>query len=301
MKNRLHRTNRPSFNFIGKILSIIVVSMIFFSCEEDDKRIENQVDDEPPLTEGWQRVFNDEFDDYSSFNNWELTNRFDYNSVYGKYVSAVPYVDLIHGKSVLVLTATPSGEIYETGHVKSKFDFKPARNEEFHVSASIRLLAMKEADTMAFADTYGAWPAFWTVQESDWPVSGEIDIMEGYSYAGQTRFASNIFYGTTVGKNLLGTTAEREYHLDEGWHTYDMHWENSNGVITITTKVDGEIRATYTNETNANLDLSKFGPHNIIFNLNVGDNYGIFDNSQINLFTKTMMWVDYVTVNKRTI
>ena len=123
MKNRLHRTNRPSFNFIGKILSIIVVSMIFFSCEEDDKRIENQVDDEPPLTGGWQRVFNDEFDDYLSFNNWELTNRFDYNSVYGKYVSAVPYVDLIHGKSVLVLTATPSGEVYETGHVKSKFDF----------------------------------------------------------------------------------------------------------------------------------------------------------------------------------
>jgi hypothetical protein len=213
----------------------------------------------------------------------------------------VPYVETIYDKGVLVLTATPSGEIYESGHVKSYFDFKPLRNEEFHVSASIRLLAMNEADTMGFADTYGAWPAFWTVQESDWPVSGEIDIMEGYSYAGSTRFASNIFYGTTAGTNLLGTTAEREYHVDEGWHTYDMYWENFDGVITITTKVDGETRATYTNATNSNLNLSNFGPHNIILNLNVGDNYGIFDNTKINLFTKTMMWVDYVTVDKRTI
>ena len=67
MKNRLHRTNRPSFNFIGKILSIIVVSMIFFSCEEHDKRFEYLVDDEPDVVEHvlgeWERVFTDEFDD----------------------------------------------------------------------------------------------------------------------------------------------------------------------------------------------------------------------------------------------
>lgn len=287
-------------------MNIILISFVFFTCISCDepKPIDENIY-RPKVVEHvtgeWERVFTDEFDDNTSFNNWERTNRFDYNSVYGKYVSSVPYVETIYDKGVLVLTATPSGEIYESGHVKSYFDFKPLRNEEFHVSASIRLLAMKEADTMGFADTYGAWPAFWTVQESDWPVSGEIDIMEGYSYAGSTRFASNIFYGTTAGTNLLGTTAEREYHVDEGWHTYDMYWENFDGVITITTKVDGETRATYTNATNSNLNLSNFGPHNIILNLNVGDNYGIFDNTKINLFTKTMMWVDYVTVDKRTI
>lgn len=287
-------------------MNIILISFVFFTCISCDepKPIDENIY-RPKVVEHvtgeWERVFTDEFDDNTSFNNWERTNRFDYNSEYCKYVSSVPYVETIYDKGVLVLTATPSGEIYESGHVKSYFDFKPLRNEEFHVSASIRLLAMKEADTMGFADTYGAWPAFWTVQESDWPVSGEIDIMEGYSYAGSTRFASNIFYGTTAGTNLLGTTAEREYHVDEGWHTYDMYWENFDGVITITTKVDGETRATYTNATNSNLNLSNFGPHNIILNLNVGDNYGIFDNTKINLFTKTMMWVDYVTVDKRTI
>lgn len=38
-----------------------------------------------------------------------------------------------------------------------------------------------------------------------------------------------------------------------------------------------------------------------MLNLCVGSHIGIFDNSRINLFTKTMMWVDYVTVDKRTL
>jgi hypothetical protein len=30
-------------------------------------------------------------------------------------------------------------------------------------------------------------------------------------------------------------------------------------------------------------------------------NLNIFNNNNINLYTKTMMWVDYVTVDKRTL
>jgi hypothetical protein len=76
---------------------------------------------------------------------------------------------------------------------------------------------------------------------------------------------------------------------------------NVNGAVTVITQLDGATKATYTNAKNANLRLQNFGPHNIILNLAVGSNYGTFNNANINLYSKTMMWVDYVTVDKRTL
>ena len=150
-----------------------------------------------------------------------------------------------------------------------------------------------------FYTTYGAWPAFWTVQGNQWPAYGEIDIVEGYTYSTYARYASNLFYGK--GRNVLGTTCERPYGVSEGWHIYDEYWANTNGVVSITIQLDGVTAATYTNAVNTKLKLENFGPHTIMLYLNVGDNYGIFNNSLINVFDKTMMWVDYVTVTKRTL
>ena len=60
--------------------------------------------------------------------------------------------------------------------------------------------------------------------------------------------------------------------------------------------------ASYSNASNPNLKLQNFGPHNIILNLNLGcTTWNAFNNNSINVFTKTMMWVDYVTVSKRTL
>jgi hypothetical protein len=187
--------------------------------------------------------------------------------------------------------------------LKSNFTFKPAVNQEYHVSASIKLIAMSGSTYEGFSSTYGAWPAFWTVQETNWPVNGEIDIMEGYSFSGSTRFTSNLFYGTSAGNNLLGNSCTKQYTVSEGWHVYDQYWQNVNGAVTLTIKLDGATVSTYTNSINGNLKLQNFGPHNIMLNLNVGSNsnVGIFNNSLINLFSKTMMWVDYVTVDKRSL
>ena len=75
-----------------------------------------------------------------------------------------------------------------------------------------------------------------------------------------------------------------------------------NNVVTITIKVDGATVSTYTNSSISKLNLNNFGPHNIIFNLNVGSNDSKFiDPNKINLFTTVLMWVDDVTVYKRPI
>jgi len=256
------------------------------------------------LSQGpWVRQFTDDFNDASSFNNWTRTNRADYNSSICNYSSADPSIATYDSRSVLVLTASGSGSNYTSGHVKSNYSFKPGNNEEYRVSAQIKLIAMNGSTYMDFTQTYGAWPAFWTVQETNWPTEGEIDIMEGYSYGNSANYASNLFYGTSTGNNQLGNTCQKPYAVTSGWHMYDEYWANNNGVVTVTIQLDGNTVSTYTNSINGNLKLQNFGPHNIILNLCVGSNsnLGIFNNNSINLYSKTMMWVDYVTVDKCTL
>lgn len=251
----------------------------------------------------WQRVLTDDFTNSGSLNNWSVTNRADYNSSICLYQPGNVSFGTYDSRNVLVLTANKNGSSYNSGHIKSNFSFKPANNEEWRVSSQIKLIAIDGSTYKDFTQTYGAWPAFWTVQETNWPTKGEIDIMEGYSFSTYARFASNLFYGNSTGNNQLGNTCEKPYGVSAGWHMYDEYWKNQNGAVTVTIQLDGVTVTTYTNAINGNLALQNFGPHNIIFNLAVGSNsnVGIFNNASINLFSKTMMWVDYVTIDKRTL
>lgn len=287
-------------NFLNLSLLAGMVAIIFCSCSKKDDVVEPSTKGTNQLkASAWSRQFTE---DFNNLNNWQKTQRKDYNSTLCQYLSSVPQIGNYDGRTCLVLTATKSGSIWNSGHVKSNYSFKPGTNQEYRVSAQIKLVALNGSTWMGFSSTYGLWPAFWTVQESNWPVNGEIDIMEGYSYGGSTKFASNLFYGNTAGSNLLGTTCERSYGVGEGWHMYDEYWKNENGWVTVTIKLDGNTVATYTNSVNGNLKLQNFGPHNIIFNLCVGcTSWNAFDNSRINVYTKTMMWVDYVTVDRRTL
>jgi hypothetical protein len=78
-----------------------------------------------------------------------------------------------------------------------------------------------------------------------------------------------------------------------------MSWKNIRGAVTVTIMLDSVVAATYTNASHADLRLENFDTHAMVLNLNVGDNYGIFDNSKIDLLAKTMMFVDYAKVEKR--
>jgi Glycosyl hydrolases family 16 len=330
------------------IISAYILCACIFGCSDSNdtmlinkNKTANPVIDLSPSPVGgitpWSRVFYDPFDDDTSFDGWEKTNRPDYNSSICIYDATVPHVSTFEGRTVLALTATKMSDgTYKSGHVKSLFAFSPALNEEYHIVASIKVVGaempfshpavpVQNARTSVanpislinyknFGETYGAWPAFWTTDENGWPTHGETDIMEGYSYGqiGQERFASNLFYGTVVGQDLLGNSAEAPYwrsaalgtgiYVDEGWHTYEAYWKNDNGVVSIRIVVDGLDHTTYTNSVHPSLALENFSDHNIILNLNVGSNSEyIFDNDLINLFDKTMMLVDYVSVYKRNI
>lgn len=296
--------------------SCLFIGLIFLnSCEQTDiasvSETTTKSSQRVAAVGAWTRQFTDDFLIGSTLTQWQKANRKDYNSNYCQYDPTVPVVASNDSRTCMVITATKTGtDAYKSGLIKSNYSFKPARNEEYRVSSQIKLIALDGTTFKSFTQTYGAWPAFWSVQETNWPTKGEIDIMEGYSYNGvkPARFASNLFYGTTTGVNLLGTSAERNYpstfNIDgnSGWHLYDCYWKNQNGVVTVTIQVDNQTVATYTNSVNSNLRLANFGPHNIILNLNVGSNDSSFINPNlINLLSSTMMWVNYVTVDKRTI
>ena len=258
----------------------------------------------------WVKQFEETFNMGSSLSQWTKAQRADYNSNYCDYKSSVPTIQTRDGRDCLEIKTTKlSASKYQSGLIKSIYQYKPENNTEYMLSANIKLIAMDGANYKSFTDTYGAWPAFWSVQENAWPVQGEIDTMEGYSFApNASRFTSNLFYGTTSGTNQLGNAAERSYpstfnvNGNNGWHLYESFWSVKNNVVTVTIKLDNVTVSTYTNSSVSKLNLNNFGPHNIIINMNVGSNDSNFiDPNKINLFTSTMMWVDDVTVYKRSI
>nr|WP_294782199.1 glycoside hydrolase [uncultured Flavobacterium sp.] len=301
---------------LSGITLMMLCSLALSSCF-DNSVTENK--EEPSATNGstkktaateWVKQFEDTFDQGASLSKWTKVQRTDYNSNYCDYKSAVPTLQVRDGKGCLEIKTTKISQTkYQSGLVKSLYQYTPENNTEYKIAASIKLLAMDGATYKSFSSTYGAWPAFWTVQEDGWPTFGEIDIMEGYSFApNASRFASNLFYGTTQGTNQLGNQAERNYpssfniDANNGWHLYECFVKMKDNAITVTVKIDNAVVAAYTNSSVSKLNLNKFQKHNVVLNMNVGSNDSSFINpNKINLFTTVIMWVDEVSVAKRSI
>jgi hypothetical protein len=298
----INKKMKNTFN-IAKITSFASLLICLASCQKSTSQVTREpqpASSEPTkhkiMADSWTEIFRDDFNTLSTAK-WTITNRVDYNSSYCTYNSASVTIGHYDQTSCLVLTATKPGaaNAFTSGHIKSVNTFKPPVNQKYWMRARIKLIGLDGTVYKSFKNTYGVWPAFWMTNETNWPVNGEIDVMEGYSFGGTEKYASNLFYGTTPGVNQLGATCERPMSSGDGWHNYDVFWINNAGVMTLVVQLDGVTTATYTNSSNPNLNLQNFSAHNILFNLCVGG--GMFNNNSLNVMSKTMMWVDWVTVS----
>ncbi len=260
----------------------------------------------------WQTIFWDGFDNFDS-NKWTKTCcRTDYNSWRCVYDPGQVTTGSHNGESFLILRAEKFNDTqWISGHVKSKDTWKPDNGEEIRFMAKIKFNAFNSNGTWRpFHDTYGAWPAFWTVNETNWPTNGEIDIMEGYTFGNGSndRYASNLFYGPNNDTSILNSSQSTKYYSGDVnaagvWNDFEMRWrKNNNGWESVRIYVNGSLKKTYHNNNVDDLRLDLFSKHNVILNLNIGDsNNDIFDNSKNQVFGSAEMIVDYVLVQRRSL
>lgn len=160
---------------------------------------------------------------------------------------------------------------------------------------------------MKLPEGQGYWPAFWMMPENsvygNWPVSGEIDIMEAAGNDTST-IGGTIHYGEEWPNN---TYTGDEYHFPEGedyigYHTYSIEWEPGE----IRWYVDGELYQTlnkwFSKGTNEAANYTFPAPFDqefyMILNLAVGGWYG--GNADATTEFPGKMEVDYVRVYELT-
>ena len=138
----------------------------------------------------------------------------------------------------------------------------------------------------------GTWPAFWLLAANrplNWPLDGEIDVLEHVGYDPGTIHA-NIHcskYNHVLGTNLGNTTFVNDIYND--FHTYTVDW-NSKRLIFY---VDDVEYFTYYKIDSSYERWPFDNPHNIILNTAVGGNWGGAQGVDDSIFPVEFI-VDYV-------
>lgn len=212
--------------------------MLFSSCSE-------------PITtdgEGWELVWNDEFDKCGSpdVTKWGFEQGFVRNHEAQWYQPQNVYCEdgilVIEGRKERVENTKYNPESkswrenrqfaeYTSASVntKGKFDFQYGRLE---VRAKI-----PTAD--------GAWPAIWTLGQSQrWPSCGEVDVMEYYRVGGEPHILANVAHGNNRNAAIWDSAKvpfKKFLASDPEWeskfHTWRMDWDQES----IKLYLDGEL------------------------------------------------------------
>ena len=236
--------------------------------------------------EGYQLVWNDEFDSGSELNgndwthevknagwvNHELQNYVNHKTPGGKLVTEV------RNGNLRITALKEEGKIY-SGRVYAKVKEGWTYG---YIEASIKLPKGK-----------GTWPAFWMmpVNFTSWPADGEIDIME--EVGGHANYVSSSLHATAhVHSN--GTQITHEMYCagaEDDFHTYAILWTHEN----ITTYVDGKVQLSYDNRGLGRDDWPYDDPFYVIFNLAWGGDWGGAYGIDESALPATME-IDYVRV-----
>lgn len=243
------------------------------------------------VPDGYQLVWNDEFNDGSELNskdwrhevqrsgwvNNELQNYVN-GSADGKRVTEVAdgrlYIHCFKGSDGKIY----SGRVYAHEGEGWKYGI---------IEARIKLPKGK-----------GTWPAFWMMPcnndfgANPWPKCGEIDIMEEVG-ADPNQISSSLHtqaYNHT--KNTQKTAARYTEGAEEGFHVYRLEWTENY----IKTYVDGKELLSFDNDKTGNVDTWPYNkPFYVILNLAWGGDWGGYKGVDETALPATME-VDYVRV-----
>ena len=236
--------------------------------------------------DGYQLVWNDEFDKGTSLNGNDWTHEVQrdhwVNNELQNYVNQTTpdgaWVTRIYDGKLNIRALKENGKIY-SGRVYAKVKQGWTYG---YIEASIKLPKGK-----------GTWPAFWMmpVNFRSWPADGEIDIMEEVGYH-PDYVSSSLHANAHVHSNNTQVTHEMYCKGAEGeFHTYAILWTAKN----ITTYVDGKVQLSYDNRGLGRDDWPYDDPFYVIFNLAWGGDWGGSQGVDENALPVTME-VDYIRV-----
>jgi beta-glucanase (GH16 family) len=144
----------------------------------------------------------------------------------------------------------------------------------------------------------GTWPAFWMLPTQDkrleWPLDGEIDIMEHVGYNPGTIYGTihtktfNHKQGNQKSDSILIGDANVKYH------TYALDWQENN----ISWLVDNVVYHTIDRNSDEYEAWPFSKPFHLIINLAIGGNWGGEQGVDYLIFPQEMK-VDYVKVFKK--
>ena len=236
--------------------------------------------------EGYQLVWQDEFDSGSELNqnDWthEVKGKGWVNNELQEYVNhktpGGALVTEIKNGALRITALKENGKVY-SGRVYAKVKEGWTYG---YIEASIKLPKGK-----------GTWPAFWMmpVNFKSWPADGEIDIMEEVGYH-PDYVSSSLHANAHVHSNNTQVTHEMKRAGAEGeFHTYAILWTAKN----ITTYVDGKVQLSYDNRGLGRDDWPYDDPFYVIFNLAWGGDWGGSQGVDESALPCTME-VDYIRV-----
>ena len=217
-----------------------------------------------------------------------------------------------HGDGMLRLTASYEENGYKNGSETEK-DYTSARirttsrNNEALFTTTYGYIESR----MALPATKGAWPAFWMLPQStdiygNWPVSGEIDIMEtcgAFKEGGNNKACGTLHWGAPehVYKGSGYVDLKSDYNY---FHTYAIDWEPGK----ITWYYDGVAVNTLQNwesmisgsTDSLSYDAPFDMPFYILLNLAVDSGQFGGDVNRATFHDDINMYVDYVRAYQKT-
>jgi beta-glucanase (GH16 family) len=238
------------------------------------------------LSQGWTRVFNDDFS--APLSQWTIW----YGGAYNNELQMYTANNLLLNGGVLNIEAkreNVTGPTTPYNPALSAFQFTSGRIETTKNFSTTRTTPrVRVSARLKLPTGYGMWPAFWTYGDP-WPTQGEIDIMEARGNE-PDRFSTAYWYGKRSGVNLASGTDKMILagsDLTACWHLYEMIWEKN----TLTYLLDGQV----VDVKSGGYIPSMFGKkQRVTLNLAVGGNF--FGNPQPSTIVTGTFQADWVKV-----
>lgn len=266
--------------------------------------------EETPSIDGYQLAWQDEFDVDGQLNgDWEYENGFVRNEELQWYQP-----DNIDVRNGCLLMEGRKEKVVNPNFIPGSSDWKTSRNVAEYTSGSINTSKSHYFKYGRFEVrakipvSTGAWPAIWLLgNQWEWPLCGEIDMLELYLLNNKPNILANVCWGSNEPwtpiwnkRNFaLSSFESKDKNWADKYHVWRMEWDNRNIRLYLDNDLLNEIdlKTTFNQGWNGNYenpfnnDIENMGCY-ILLNLAIGSNAGIPDDSFFPLRYK----VDYVRI-----